>query len=53
MRYRRELKTGPVKTYEQVRADEDKKLTEVYAETTLNKLCQERRLKKVSIVGVT
>lgn len=46
MRYRREIRTGTVKTYEQVRADEDKKLTDLYLKTRLNKLCREKSLTK-------
>ena len=49
MRYRRELKTGLVKRFEHVKAEEDKKLTEAYAKTTMNKLCREERLRKVRL----
>jgi hypothetical protein len=49
MRYRRELKTGLIKTYEHVKADEEKKLTNTYQNTIITKLCREEKLRKVSL----
>ena len=47
MRYRRELKTGLIRTYEHVKADEEKMLTDAYMNTKLSKLCREEKLRKV------
>ena len=47
MRYRRELKTGLVKTYEHIKADEEKMLTKAYMSTKLSKLCREETLRRV------
>ena len=48
MRYRRQLKTGLIKTYEHVKAEEEKRLTDVYVNTKMSKLCREESLRKVS-----
>ncbi|XP_028405013.1 prolyl 4-hydroxylase subunit alpha-1-like [Dendronephthya gigantea] len=46
VRYRRQLKTGLVKTYEHVKADEEKMLTKAYTRTKLSKLCREEKLRR-------
>ncbi|CAB3987475.1 Prolyl 4-hydroxylase subunit alpha-1 [Paramuricea clavata] len=46
MRYRRELKTGLIKTYEHVKADEEKKLIDTYQNSKITKLCREENLRK-------
>jgi hypothetical protein len=48
MKYRRQLKTGFIKTYEHVKAEEEKRLSEVYTNTKMSKLCREENLRKVS-----
>lgn len=47
VRYRRELKTGLIKTYEHIKADEEKKLTKAFRNTIMSKLCREENLRKV------
>ena len=46
MNYRRQLKTGFIKTYEHVKAEEEKRLTDVYQSTKMSKLCREENLRK-------